>query len=113
MRRKSLNPPRLAAGLLAFAIFCGAPMVTAMAEPPAVAWSSADSLLVLLNTPETFDVLRKHIPFFVNLTEHGLIPAFSTQMTLDDLLNAPATQVTAEHIAAINAELARLPAPPR
>jgi hypothetical protein len=72
-------------------------------------YSSADSLLLLLNTPETFDVLQRHIPFFVNLTEHGIIPPFPTDMPLDHLLSVPQSQVTKENIAAINAELAKIP----
>jgi hypothetical protein len=72
-------------------------------------YSSADSLLLLLNTPETFDVLQRHIPFFVNLTEHGIIPPFPTDMPLDHLLDVPQSQVTKENLAAINAELARIP----
>lgn len=69
-------------------------------------YSSADSLLLLLNTPGTFDVLRKRIPYFVSLTEHGVIPAFPTTMTLDDLLNVPEARLTPELLATINAELA-------
>ena len=69
-------------------------------------YSSADSLLLLLNTPGTFDVLRKRIPYFVNLTEHGIIPAFPTNMTLDDLLNVPEARLTPELLAVINTELA-------
>lgn len=80
-----------------------------IAVPAEPAYSSADSLLSLLNTPETFDVLRKHIPYFVNLTEHGLIPAFSTEMTLDDLLRVPEAKATPDVIEAINRELAQIP----
>jgi hypothetical protein len=71
-------------------------------------YSSRDSLLLLLNTPGTFDVLRKRIPYFVNLTEHGIIPAFPTDMTLDDLVNVPEARLTPELLATINVELAAI-----
>src|SRR5687767_1126630 len=93
--------PTISAGLLAagFAILlfacASAPQPAddsagTIAQPASEApYSSADSLLLLLNTPETFDVLQRHIPFFVNLTEHGIIPPFSTELTLNDLLQVP------------------------
>ena len=86
------------------------PLAAPANEP---AYSSADSLLLLLNTPETFDVLQRHIPFFVNLTEHGIIPAFSTELTLNDLLQVPESKVTPEDIRSINEEFAALVAPRR
>jgi hypothetical protein len=78
-------------------------------EAPFESYSSADPILLLLNTPETFDVLQKHIPFFVNLTEHGLLPPFPTDKPLDDLLDVHEARVTPANIAAINAELAKIP----
>jgi hypothetical protein len=107
--------------ILAFALAActSAPQQAAPAAPPEPAaialesepqtFSSADSLLLLLNTPETFDVLRKHIPFFVNLTEHGLIPPFASDFTLDHLLQVPEARVTPATIAAMNAEFAKIP----
>jgi len=100
--------------LLALAACAQTPAPQPAAQPAAQAnvapaqseYSSADSLLLLLNTRGTFDVLRKHIPYFVNLTEHGIIPAFPTDMTLDDLLNVPEARLTPELLVVINIELA-------
>jgi hypothetical protein len=84
------------------------PPPLAVDQTSSATYSSANSLLLLLNTPETFDVLQRHIPFFVNLTEHGIIPPFSTELKLNDLLQVPESKVTLDSIRAINAELAAL-----
>lgn len=78
-------------------------------QPSATYYTPEDPLLVLLNTPGCFEVLRRHAPVFVNLTEFGLIPAFNMDWTLNDLLDMPESKVTAADMAAMREELARIP----
>lgn len=101
-----------------FTIACGAALmaaaVPALAQAPAPAFSSTTTQLgTLLENPATKAVLLKHIPQFVNgLGENTERASGMTLKELQDALKTYSPDAMPDaKLAAIDADLAKVPAP--
>ena len=101
---------KFVAAFAALALVAGAPL-TAIALPSIDAFQQAkptinSTIKELLADPATAAVLEKHLP---GISNHPARPQFEG-MTLAELVPVSQGQVTAEDVAAIDADLKALPA---
>ena len=70
--------------------------------------TTADPYLVVMGDPEAAMIVARHAPLYGRLIDQQVTPPPSPDLTLDDMLDMPALQVTAEGLAAISRELAEM-----